>query len=1420
MNKTARKTLKTLFVTMATLIQGLGQLHATETENHATRILPAPGKMLIDGKVDDWDLSGGTFACRDVKRFRDYYGTWLHLMYDADNLYVLARWTDPTPLNNPSSSKGGYGWKGDCLQFRMVFNYEKEDERVSHLTAWQDKDGVLVADITYGRKFKSGKVPNITGAGGQHAVSLVEGSDKEYIQEIAIPWSLIAAKSWTPEKGGSFRVTVEPNFTAGKAGRISVKDLLYNPLGAPDRIFTFRAYKDWAAATILDKGKVTPQPLVMASGDEFKVSMKDGAPVIDWSPLFVKKELPGHKNITFTMPHDGHISLVIKDKEGIIVRHLLSDVLYQEGAHTVKWDGLATPMWRTPTDILPAGDYTWEAIIRKPYKLTLQGWVDCYGTPWNAGDSAGWGGDHGSPSAVAAYKDTMVLGWSYSEAGYGTIGVKNDGKKSWHIAKGPTAGGPHRLVIDGDEVLGYDTKSIFKLSAVDGEFGVFSRSGLAVLHAKELCRDAAAPKGESFASTPDSIDAHDGVIYLGFADAPIEDNHIKDWKQVARYLASDKPFAQKVLKRLSRAKDERQLRNYRKQLNDFAAGKIPFKKVGRSRTAFDVLPTRLNQHFLDQIDLSPESKGLTGVALRRANRAWISKEMGDALKPLKNDFVLTVDKKSGKVIGHINVPAPTFIHAVSKELLYVISYDKEILAVNPQTGEAKVVVTGEGFKALTLDADGNLVVAQQGKHHQVVVFNPAGKELRRIGKQGGRPVLGPWVKDGFRNPQDLAFDSKGQLWVMEYDKSPKRVSLWDYRTGKNVDEFFGPTHYGASGACVNPVDPSIMISSGVEYKLDKNGRGHAQQVITPANYSDFTTYATPKNGRLYWVRSQQQYRETPQEVEVFEKLADGSYVLRADITRELTAKTAKTIFWSDRNGDQKRDDDEIQSIPLLLTMTGRWWLTMETRNLTLVANASDPAVKNSATTMAFKVTSYTPCGAPVWDVKNPQDLSYTHLTTRDGKKIAVGGRDSIVPSLDNKLLLSHHDGSKGGGSRASLECFEMDTGKRLWWYPKQWNHVHGGHRAPPAEPGLIRGAYGMIGQFVHPVVGNVWVINTDKGEWHMVSEAGFYIGNLFNPDVMTRAYPEDPTIGADMTMAPPGSGAEDFGGSVIQAKNGEVYLQSGKIGAWRLALEGLDSIRRLGSGKLSIAANEIALAQTEYERQKQSSANKKVFELEKKTVTFTGDPKKDFGRKSISYKKAENTRAMTWAAYDDANLYLAYTVYDPTPWVNGAGEAVALYQCGDTVDLQLGADPTSNRKRKEAAKGDLRLSIGNFKGKPTAVLYRKVWDEKKPREFTSGVIDSYIMDYVSVLSSAKIEVKVDHATKSYTVEAAIPLKDLGISPINTALYKADFGVTHGDPSGERTRLRTHWSNQQTGLVADAVFELMMQPQNWGEVKFK
>ena len=42
---------------------------ATQTENLGIRVLPA-GAVTVDGKADDWDLSGGVFACDDVENQR------------------------------------------------------------------------------------------------------------------------------------------------------------------------------------------------------------------------------------------------------------------------------------------------------------------------------------------------------------------------------------------------------------------------------------------------------------------------------------------------------------------------------------------------------------------------------------------------------------------------------------------------------------------------------------------------------------------------------------------------------------------------------------------------------------------------------------------------------------------------------------------------------------------------------------------------------------------------------------------------------------------------------------------------------------------------------------------------------------------------------------------------------------------------------------------------------------------------------------------------------------------------------------------------------------------------------------------------------------------------------------------------------
>jgi hypothetical protein len=161
-----------------------------------------------------------------------------------------------------------------------------------------------------------------------------------------------------------------------------------------------------------------------------------------------------------------------------------------------------------------------------------------------------------------------------------------------------------------------------------------------------------------------------------------------------------------------------------------------------------------------------------------------------------------------------------------------------------------------------------------------------------------------------------------------------------------------------------------------------------------------------------------------------------------------------------------------------------------------------------------------------------------------------------------------------------------------------------------------------------------------------------------------------------------------------------------------------------------------------------------------------------------------------------------------------------MYLSGDTVDFQFGADPKANPKRGEAVAGDFRISIGNFRGTPTAVLFRRISEVKKPKAFTSGVVAHYEMQFVDILPAARLHAGARKTGKSYVVEAEIPWDALGFHPTPNAKYRGDFGVTHGGPGGSRTRLRTYWNNQETGLVDDAVFELQMVPRNWGEIVFR
>ena len=304
-----------------------------------------------------------------------------------------------------------------------------------------------------------------------------------------------------------------------------------------------------------------------------------------------------------------------------------------------------------------------------------------------------------------------------------------------------------------------------------------------------------------------------------------------------------------------------------------------------------------------------------------------------------------------------------------------------------------------------------------------------------------------------------------------------------------------------------------------------------------------------------------------------------------------------------------------------------------------------------------------------------------------------------------------------------------------------------------------------------------------------------------------------------MSTAPPGMGAEDFGGSIIRANDGTVYVQAGKTAFVNCKVSGLESVKVLASGRLAISPADRLTAQQFKIKYLSVSDAKKIAAVKRKAVKLTGRPNEDFGAEPISFG-SDYARIQTWLAHDADNLYAAWQVDDKTPWVNDATGFENMYATAIRSTSKLATDPGADKNRNEAARGDLRLSIALLQGKNTAVLYRRVSDQKAPKSFYSGTCKGgYTMEFVKKLDDVKIEAK-PNGDRQYFVEVAVPLKELGVGLRPGLKLRGDVGVTYGDPVGQRTSLRVYWSNKATGIVADEVEELKMQPSLWGELDFE
>jgi len=826
----------------------------------------------------------------------------------------------------------------------------------------------------------------------------------------------------------------------------------------------------------------------------------------------------------------------------------------------------------------------------------------------------------------------------------------------------------------------------------------------------------------------------------------------------------------------------------------------------------------------------------------------------------KLNQLVCLDVKDGKVLDTIDWESPGGVAFDKDGSFYVLSNNALYrLKERPKSGVdydlAPFIANLDAPKSLTFDTAGNIYISENGKSHHVRVFNPAGRQLRTIGKTGV-PAAGPYDELRMNHPAGMTIDGEGRLWVTENDFQPKRVSVWT-KDGKLVRAFYGPSEYGGGGQ-LDSVDPTRFFYHGMEFQLDrKQGTSKLVRVyyrvgdensMPDGHHSEklpeMPLYPQGKNGPRYFtncfnsnptngVRMAGIWFDDPktgiarlvgvmgdpQNWSVFKEERFKPFLPQGIDLEKAAHQNRVRVIWCDLNGDGKPQPEETR-----FEVGSAGGVTVGVSNgqlhyvATRVTDARDDGQSKDARTVLYRSAGFAD-NTPKFDF-----ASHKVLATGVHVPQSTGGDQALYDVENDRTILT-----LGIAPYSPYSLSGAAGSKAVWSYPNVWPGLHASHHAPPHQfPGQIVGPTRLLGDFVKTGYSKpVFALNGNHGTVYLFGSDGLFVTRLFGDNRLAPGW-RMPIAEKDMDITGISLSDENFWPSITQSADGNIYLVDGGRSSL-VRVEGLESVRDI---------KPIALKLTEKDLQ---TADNWLIESENRRQNFSGKPTLKVALEKSDIKLDGNLDDWSdadWAtidrsgiaAYFDANskpydisaalavskdkLVAAFRTNLRNPLENTGELPNALFKTGGCLDIMIGVNPDADPTRRDPVAGDMRILVSMVAKKPKALLYRAVVSgTKEPIPFSSPwqtVTFDQVDDISHLIEFAEGE--------NGVYEIAIPLELLGLKPAKGMSIRGDVGLLRGNDGV--TVARTYWSNKATAITSDVPSEARLTPSLWGTWVFE